>query len=193
MKKLNDQIIIGVDHGYGNIKTVNHCFKTGILGYDSEPLFTGDMLTYNGRYYLIGEGHKEFIAEKIKDEDYYLLTLVAIANELKDANLTEANIVLAAGLPLTWTSGQKREFAAYLGKNKEVDFNYKKVDYHITIDDVRIYPQGYAAIAEFAASMKGLNLVADIGNGTMNVLYADVTKELKKEEFAGLDSYFATA
>ena len=171
MKKLNDQFIIGVDHGYGNIKTANHCFKTGILGYDSEPLFTGDMLTYGGRYYLIGEGHKEFIAEKIKDEDYYLLTLVAIAKELKDAELTEANIVLAAGLPLTWTSGQKKEFAAYLGKNKEVDFNYKKVDYHITIDDVRIYPQGYAAIAEFAASMKGLNLVADIGNGTMNVLY----------------------
>jgi len=53
----------------------------------------------------------------------------------------------------------------------QVDFNYKKVDYHITIDDVRIYPQGYAAIAEFAASMKGVNLVADIGNGTMNVLY----------------------
>ena len=129
------------------------------------------MLTYNGRYYLIGEGHKEFIAEKIKDEDYYLLTLVAIAKELKEAELTEANIVLAAGLPLTWTSGQKKEFAAYLGKNKEVDFNYKKVDYHITIDDVRIYPQGYAAIAEFAASMKGVNLVADIGNGTMNVLY----------------------
>ena len=153
------------------MKTANHCFKTGILGYDSEPLFTGDMLTYNGRYYLIGEGHKEFIAEKIKDEDYYLLTLVAIAKELKDAELTEANIVLAAGLPLTWTSGQKKEFAAYLGKNKEVDFNYKKVDYHITIDDVRIYPQGYAAIAEFASAMKGVNLVADIGNGTMNVLY----------------------
>ena len=38
MKKLNDQIIIGVDHGYGNIKTANHCFRTGILGYDSEPL-----------------------------------------------------------------------------------------------------------------------------------------------------------
>ena len=45
MKRLNDQMIIGVDHGYGNIKTANHCFKTGILGYDSEPLCTGDMLT----------------------------------------------------------------------------------------------------------------------------------------------------
>ena len=45
MKKLNNQIIIGVDHGYGNIKTANHCFMTGILGYDSEPLFTGDKFT----------------------------------------------------------------------------------------------------------------------------------------------------
>ena len=171
MKTLQDKFIIGVDHGYGNMKTASHCFKTGILSYDSEPLFTGDMLIYNGRYYLIGEGHKEFIADKIRDEDYYLLTLVAIAKELKDTGLTEANIILAAGLPLTWTSGQKKQFAEYLGKNKEVDFNYKKTDYHITIEEVRIYPQGYAAIAEFAATMKGVNMVADIGNGTMNVLY----------------------
>ena len=38
MKKFNDVIIIGVDHGYGNIKTANHCFRTGITAYDSEPL-----------------------------------------------------------------------------------------------------------------------------------------------------------
>lgn len=171
MKQLGNLRIIGIDHGYGNMKTANHCFKTGILAYDSEPLFTADMLVYEGKYYLIGEGHKEFISDKIRDEDYYLLTLVAIAKELKDAGLTEADVVIAAGLPLTWTSGQKKQFAAYLGKNKEVCFNYKKADYHITIQDVRIYPQGYAAIAEIAASMKGVNLVADIGNGTMNVLY----------------------
>lgn len=171
MKELNDIRIIGVDHGYGNMKTANHIFKTGILAYDAEPLFTADMLVYEGKYYLIGEGHKEFISEKIKDEDYYLLTLVAIAKELKDEGLTEANVVIAAGLPLTWTSGQKKDFAAYLGKNKEVSFTYKKIDYHITIEDVRIYPQGYAAVAEVASAMKGVNIIADIGNGTMNVLY----------------------
>ena len=171
MKELNDIRIIGIDHGYGNMKTANHIFKTGILAYDSEPLFTADMLVYERKYYLIGEGHKEFISEKIKDEDYYLLTLVAIAKELKDVGLTEAKVVIAAGLPLTWTSGQKKAFAEYLGKNKEVSFTYKKIDYRITIEDVRIYPQGYAAIAEVASAMKGVNVIADIGNGTMNVLY----------------------
>ena len=61
----------------------------------------------------------ETLGGTYRQEGDYLLTLVAIAKELKDEELTEANIVLAAGLPLTWTSGQKREFAAYLGKTKE--------------------------------------------------------------------------
>ena len=171
MKSFKETKIIGIDHGYGNMKTANHCFKTGISTYGSEPLFTADMLTFNGKYYLIGEGHKEFAPDKVKDEDYYVLTLAAIAKELRVENLTEAHVVIAAGLPLTWTSGQKADFKAYLMKNTEVKFTYKKVDYHLYIDDVRIYPQGYAAIASFATALKGVNLIADIGNGTMNVLY----------------------
>ena len=153
MKKFNEMYVIGIDHGYGNMKTANCCFKTGLLTYDAEPLFTGDMLVYNGKYYLIGEGHKEFIADKICDEEYYILTLVAIAKELKLENITEAKVIIAAGLPLTWTSVQKKDLAAYLAKNKEVAFTYQKVDYHITIEGVRIYPQGYAGIASFASTM----------------------------------------
>lgn len=71
MKTIHNTKIIGIDHGYGNMKTANFCFPTGITAYDHEPLFTADMLVYGGRYYLIGEGHKEFAPDKIKDEDYY--------------------------------------------------------------------------------------------------------------------------
>ena len=42
MKSFNNKLIIGIDHGYGNIKTANHCFKTSITAHDSEPLFTKD-------------------------------------------------------------------------------------------------------------------------------------------------------
>ena len=155
MKTIHNTKIIGIDHGYGNMKTANCCFPTGITAYDHEPLFTADMLVYGGRYYLIGEGHKEFAPDKIKDEDYYVLTPAAIAKELKAENLTEAHIAIAAGLPLTWTSGQKADFRAYLMKNAEVEFSHKKADYHLYIDDVRIYPQGYAAIVGFATTLKG--------------------------------------
>ena len=155
MKTFNDFKIIGIDHGYGNIKTANCCFQTGVTGYDSEPLFTKDMLVYDGRYYLIGEGHKEFLAEKHTDNDYYCLTLVAIAKELKTEGLTEANVVIAAGLPLTWTSGQKKEFADYLMQKETVEFVYQHTTYCVHIKDVRIYPQGYSAIVSHKSELKG--------------------------------------
>lgn len=171
MKKFNDVFIIGIDHGYGNIKTANHCFKTGIMACDSEPLFTKDMLVWNGKYYLIGEGHKEFLSDKIRDDDYYALTLVAIAKELSAENITEATVHIAAGLPLTWTAGQKESFKSYLTKYDEVAFTWQHTEYKIRISGASIYPQGYAAVAEFGSTMSGVNMVADIGNGTMNVLY----------------------
>ena len=127
-------------------------------------------LTYNGRYYNIGEGRKEFTADKQSDDDYYVLTLAAMAMELKDENVTEASVIIAAGLPLTWTSGQREDFAAYLTKNEYVAFTFQKAEYRLHILGARIYPQGYAAVADFAGAMDGVNMIADIGNGTMNIL-----------------------
>ena len=171
MKHFKDAVIIGLDHGYGNIKTANHCFKSGILSYESEPLFTKNMLVYGEKFYLIGEGHKEFIPEKQNDEEYFLFTLAGIAEELADEGLTEADVILAVGLPLTWMTGQKEAFAKYLLREGDICFTYRKKDYKIRIVGVKVYPQGFAAIAEKAPEMKGVNMIADIGNGTMNVLY----------------------
>ncbi|MBR6050388.1 MAG: ParM/StbA family protein, partial [Clostridia bacterium] len=127
-------------------------------------------LVYDGKYYTIGEGHKEFTADKQTDGDYYVLTLAGIAMELRDMHLTEADVFIAAGLPLTWTSGQKAEFSAYLTKNSDVSFAFQRVRYRIHVTGAKIYPQGYAAVANFASTMKGVNMVVDVGNGTMNTL-----------------------
>ena len=40
------------------------------------------------------------------DEEYYLLTLMAIARELNVLSIREADVHLAAGLPLTWIRNQ---------------------------------------------------------------------------------------
>lgn len=77
----NNTIVIGIDHGYGNIKTAHTCFKSGVAAYDKEPTFKNNMLIYNDRYYIIGEEHKEFISDKMLDDDYYILTLAAVARE----------------------------------------------------------------------------------------------------------------
>ena len=171
MKEFKDRFIIGIDHGYGNIKTANHIFKTGVVSSDAEPVFGTNVLFYNGRYYLIGEGHKEFSADKITDGEYFILTLAAVAMELNSYGLTEANVHIAAGLPLKWVSQQKKAFSDYLLRASDVRFTFNRKNYHVRITGVNIFPQGFAAIQDTAAAMKGMTVLCDIGNGTMNVLF----------------------
>ena len=190
MREIRNTKIIAVDHGYGNIssrtstgcsyarlaKTANTITPTGIAVYETEPIFTGNILEYNGTYYRIGEGHKEFIPDKAIDEDYYLLTLMAVARELNIFSIQEADVHLTAGLPLTWIRHQREEFRSYLLQNLEVSYRFNNKDYHIRFVGCSLYPQGYPAIVNRLGDLKGTNLLADIGNGTMNILYINNKK-----------------
>ena len=125
VKEYQGMKIIGIDNGYGNIKTANCCFPAGLTAHDAEPVFKDELLVYGGRYYLIGTGHKEFAADKTGDDDYYVLTLAAIARELNAYELTTARVRLAVGLPLTWVSQQREDFKAYLLRSREVSFTFR--------------------------------------------------------------------
>jgi len=132
MRELKDGTkIIAVDHGYGNIKTANTVTPTGLIAYETEPIFTGSILKYEGTYYRIGEGHKEFVSDKASDDEYYLLTLMAVARELNIQGIQEADVYLAAGLPLTWIRVQREEFRRYLMRNEDVRFTFNSKDYHM--------------------------------------------------------------
>lgn len=176
MRELKNTKIIAVDHGYGNMKTANTVTPTGIKAYETEPIFTGNILEYNGIYYRIGEGHKEFIPDKAMDEEYYLLTLMAIARELNVFSIREADVHLAAGLPLTWIRNQREAFRSYLLQNPEVHYRFNCKEYHLRFVGCSLYPQGYPAIVNHLGNFKGTNLLADIGNGTMNILYINNKK-----------------
>ena len=53
MKNNNNEtvMVIGIDHGYGNMKTATGCFPSGVARYDKEPIFQNNLLVYNGMYY----------------------------------------------------------------------------------------------------------------------------------------------
>lgn len=176
MRKYNEMYVIGIDHGYGNMKTANCCFPTGVMKSDTEPTFASDLLVWNGKYYSIGVGHKEFTADKFNDEDYYVLTLAAIARELRRERITEASVFIAAGLPLTWVSEQKAEFKKYLLQHDEVSFTFRNTDYRIRIVGAEIYPQGFAAIVNNLPDFTGVNMLCDIGNGTINIMFVNDKK-----------------
>ncbi|NLT15686.1 MAG: ParM/StbA family protein [Clostridiales bacterium] len=172
MRELEDgKKIIAVDHGYGNIKTVNTVTPTGLVACKTDPIFTGNILEYESTYYRIGEGHKEFTPDKASDDEYYILTLMAIARELNIHGLREADVHLAAGLPLTWIKAQREEFRAYLLRYEDVRFVFNGTAYHIRFKGCSLYPQGYPAVIERLGDFRGTNMLADIGNGTMNIMY----------------------
>ncbi len=187
MLKINDTYIIAVDHGYGNIKTANTIISSGITAYDSEPMFINNVLEYDGKWYRIGEHPKEFIPDKAIDEDYYLFTLVGIASELKKEKLDEADVHLACGLPLAWVRTQRDTFRQYLMKNKKVKFRYNGEDYDVNIVGCSIFPQGYPAIVKDIDSYSGINMLVDIGNGTMNIMY--INNKQPQEERCWTEKY----
>ena len=47
MKKYKEIYIIGIDHGYGNMKTANCCFQAGVTAYDKEPVFKDNLLVWH--------------------------------------------------------------------------------------------------------------------------------------------------
>lgn len=171
MKEWNDLKIIGVDQGYGNMKTANTITPTGLVAYDEEPVFTGDTLVFGGKHYRIGVGHKEFVVDKTADDDFYILTLASIAKELRCAELTKAKIHLAVGLPMTWVGRQREQLRAYLLRNQEVTFLYNDEEYQLQMDGCSVFLQGYPAVLGLVGELQGDVLLADVGNGTMNILY----------------------
>ena len=54
MKMIDDVIIIGIDSGYGNIKTANCCFPASVSTYAKEPVFKENLLVFESKFYLIG-------------------------------------------------------------------------------------------------------------------------------------------
>ena len=175
--------IIGIDNGYGNIKTANCCFPAGLTVHGAEPVFKDDLLVYDGRYYLIGTGHKEFKADKTGDDDYYILTLAAIARELNVYGLTDATVYLAVGLPLTWVSRQREDFKVYLTRNREPSFIFRGKAYRVEIAGVDVFPQGFAAVAGQIRDFQGMNMLCDIGNGTMNIMFINDRKPVVDRMF----------
>lgn len=102
---------------------------------------------------------------------FYILTVAVIAKELYLRNVRCKKIHLAVGVPLNWMDSQKESFQAYMLQNSEIRFVYKGRIFEVEIAGCSVMPQCYAAVAEIFPEFKGLNMIVDIGNGTMNAMF----------------------
>ena len=45
-------IVIGIDHGWANMKTTSHLFTSGVKEITTEPALYEDVLEWNGRFFF---------------------------------------------------------------------------------------------------------------------------------------------
>ena len=167
-------MLIGVDHGNKQIKTV-HCapFVSGLQQSMTRPF--GPSLQYSGNYYTLSNERIPYRKDKTGDDRFFILTLIAIAEELTARGVDEKElyrIQLPVGLPPAHFGAQAEKFTAYFQKKGIVEFQYRDKHYAISIDDVACYPQAYAAAATMLHTLmnEAKAVVVDIGGFTADYL-----------------------
>ena len=105
------------------------------------------------------------------------MTMAALAQEIrkrKGEKMTK--VVLAAGLPLAGFGREKQHFREYLfRKEQPLRFLYEGERYEIQIEDVKLFPQGYSALALYPEYLKDEPsvLLIDIGGWTVDLMRLD--------------------
>ena len=64
-----------------------------------------------------------------------------------------------------------------------MDFTFRNKQYHVEFEGADIYPQGFAAAFYRLQDFKGINMLADIGNGTMDIMYINNSRPVEKKCF----------
>ena len=151
------RIIIGIDHGYYAIKTAHACFPTGLVAYEYEPYTLQNVLQYAGKYYVCGTGRQTLVKDKTANDNYYLLTMAAVAQELKQRKAEKCvEVVFAAGLPLAGFGREKKNFREYLFRREQpIRFLFENETYEVLVRDVKLFPQGYSALALYPEHLTG--------------------------------------
>lgn len=183
MIEQNGKTIIGVDIGYGFVKTVNNIFPNGVkcMG-KTEPSLIENSIFYDGQYFKVGEGRLNITDSKLNDEKTRILTMMAIATELKSKGMKTAEIVLAVGLPFTNFGAEKYDVIDYYNRIPELNFEFEGVLYHVVISKTICCPQCYSAISPRLANMVDTNyLIIDIGSKTSDCVYVNDGRPLESK------------
>ena len=103
--------------------------------------------------------------------------MAAIAEEIKHRKAErKTEVILAVGLPLSSFGREKQGFREYLlRKEQPVRFLYESEWYEIQIKDVKLFPQGYSALALHPEYLKNEPsvLLVDIGGWTVDLMRLD--------------------
>ncbi|MFT9078609.1 hypothetical protein [Ethanoligenens sp.] len=166
-------MIIAIDHGNSEIKTAHEAFPSGLVGNPAMPQMAADWMEFGGNTYALSGSHLPYQRDKTANDDFYILSLFAIAKELARCEVQQTDVQLAIGLPPAHMQGLKESFARYFVRDqKEIAFHCNGVDYKITITAANVFPQAYPAVYERYEQIAALDkaYIVDVGGYTADVL-----------------------
>lgn len=173
MEKLE---IIGIDHGFKNMKTAGSCYRSALSMLPSKPVSLEGILEYRNKFYTIYGTPLSSVEchDKTDSEEYYLLTLVSMAKELKRRGVTDCHVRLAVGLPQKWYLKQKASFRDFLMREQRLSYRFEGVKYSVILDAVTVYSQGFPAMFAhqdlLAKYQQGYVVLVDIGGETLDII-----------------------
>lgn len=168
-------MLISIDHGNKQIKTIHHAPFTSGLQESDVPPFGGETIKCHEKYYTLSEKRIPYHRDKTEDERFWILTLFAIAYEIEAMGAYCANLMrvqLAVGLPPAHFGAQYEAFASYFSQRGAVRFEYQKKPYSIYIEKVTCFPQSYVAAVTILKSVRSSpkSLILDLGGYTADYL-----------------------
>lgn len=154
-------MLIAIDHGNKQIKTVHtQPFTSGLIQGDT-PGFGTDCLAYQGKYYTLTDRRIPYRRDKTEDERFFILTLFAIAYEIEAMGRysdTLMRVQLAVGLPPAHFGVQAKRFINYFDGRGAISFQFRGKPYAVYIENTACFPQSFSAavvtVKKLAASRR---------------------------------------
>ena len=139
-------MLFAIDHGNSAIKTLSFVFTSGLTDYPVKPPVETDVLEFGGTFWTLSGERIPYMRDKTKDERFFILSLFAIAKELRQREALQPMVEaeLAIGLPPEHYELRNR-FAEYF-KRGTVQFKFNDTAISLMIRQVLVYPQAYAAV-----------------------------------------------
>ena len=178
------QLTIPVDHGNRNIKTDQEVFNSSIKPSSlAQHVGAKETLLYKGITYAVEIETLKYRKDKTENEEYFLLTLIAIGKYINRAihegqityeeTQQEIEVTLLMGTPPEHIASLAPKYKEYFCKN--VEYTYNGTHYHINITRCFVFPQGFAALFSSPETKKMISncpmaYIIDIGGFTVDAL-----------------------
>ena len=172
-------MLFAIDHGNSAVKTTNFVFTSGLAVYPVKPPLQTDVLEWGGKFWALSGQRISFMRDKTRDDRFFILTLFAIAMELRKMGQLQPmlSVELAVGLPPEHYGTLRDKFANYF-KRGSIQFVFNDTPICLMVQQVFVYPQAYAAVVPQAEKLRETprTFVVDIGGSTTDVLLLRTTR-----------------